>query len=271
MCARNHVVSMAIALLVSTGCATANEGGSADAALPGPVDAAMPSADAGCGDLCDADEDGVPDGIDECPGTPAGETVNQEGCAESQIIPTIVEEFPPFGLTWVDNGELGVTGGLTWTYTAIQRGDLFHIYWILCDDPATPCGVGLDGGLDTAEEYFQYSDADSDAVNGVLVFTSTPQIMLADGSTPTLNARLTVTVTDLNDAPQPGGDAVTLGVATRSGKAGVEITGTAFRVHMIAEIEDGAVWTPYREYFDAAPTPDGAQVIGSVSGFFYSE
>ena len=33
----------------------------------------------------DADNDGVPDGIDQCPGTPASTVVNASGCAISQI------------------------------------------------------------------------------------------------------------------------------------------------------------------------------------------
>ena len=55
--------------------------------------------------------------------------------------------FPPFGLTWTPSGELGRAGGLTWTYTGIQRGDLFHIWWVVCDDPGMPCGLSLDGPI----------------------------------------------------------------------------------------------------------------------------
>ena len=53
----------------------------------------------------------------------------------------------PRSETWTSTGELGRVGGLTWTYTGIDRGDLFHIYWIVCDDPAEPCGLSLDGPI----------------------------------------------------------------------------------------------------------------------------
>ncbi|WP_430930957.1 fibronectin type III domain-containing protein, partial [Robiginitalea biformata] len=40
----------------------------------------------GCSDSQkDSDNDGVSNDMDQCPGTPTGETVNSEGCSESQI------------------------------------------------------------------------------------------------------------------------------------------------------------------------------------------
>jgi hypothetical protein len=37
------------------------------------------------GDFADEDGDGVPDGVDVCLGTPAGEEVNSDGCSSSQV------------------------------------------------------------------------------------------------------------------------------------------------------------------------------------------
>ncbi|MEO8878348.1 MAG: hypothetical protein ABI461_22345, partial [Polyangiaceae bacterium] len=80
---------------------------------------------------CDTDGDGVADGSDKCPGTPAGAKVNGVGCADSQLTAEPEPIFPSYGLTWTPGGDLGRTGGLTWAYSGINRGDLFHIYWII--------------------------------------------------------------------------------------------------------------------------------------------
>ena len=106
---------------------------------------------------CDDDNDGVPDTIDQCPHTLAKAVVNKVGCADSQLTAKLEPTFPSYGLTWTPTGELGRAGGLTWTYTGIQRGDLFHIYWIVCDDPATPCGLSLDGPIDAPGEHWVVS------------------------------------------------------------------------------------------------------------------
>lgn len=271
----NRVLITTFAIFAVTSCATADQGGY-DASSTQEVDASSnPTADAttSCGTMCDEDDDGVPDSNDQCPATPAGEPVNQAGCAESQLTPMLEPEFPPFGLTWVSSGDLGRAGGLTWTYTAISRGDRFHIYWILCDAPDPVCGLSLDGPIDSPSESWQYSAADSDLPNGVLVFTSAPDILLAGPTLLPLSGRLTLTVTDLADVPMPVADVTALGVPPRLGQAGVEITGTNFKVNMLAEVQDGTTgWMPYLDYYDAAPTPDtGDTVYMSISGSFYSE
>ncbi|HEY4116982.1 MAG TPA: hypothetical protein VGM56_03970, partial [Byssovorax sp.] len=104
------------------------------------------------GPQCDEDGDGVTDGTDTCPATPSGEAVNHVGCSESQLQPTLDDTFPPYGLTWTPTGDVGRAGGLTWTYTGIDRADLFHIYWVPCDDPTATCGVSLDGPIDAPGE-----------------------------------------------------------------------------------------------------------------------
>src|SRR5690349_21830965 len=163
------VVSMrrAAILVAVMSCAKASNGPAAQDAPSAPADVALD----GCGSNCDSDMDGVVDGVDQCPNTPPGQPVNKVGCADSQLTPVLVAEFPPFGLAWTPTGDLAGAGGLTWTYTGIDRGDLFHIYWIVCDDPATPCGLSLDGPIDAAAGW-TFSGASSNLPAGTLVYTN---------------------------------------------------------------------------------------------------
>jgi hypothetical protein len=261
----DRVLSIAPALVALIGCAKGGTSSDPDAAGPTP--------DASCGDSCDSDGDGVTDGSDECPGTPPGEVVNSVGCSDAQVSPTLEPLFPPFNLTWTPTGDLGRAGGLTWTYTGIDRADLFHIYWIVCDDASTPCGLSLDGPIDAPGESWQFTAAGSDFVAGRLAYTSTPNLTLADTSTVALMGRLTITITD--DAAQPlvAAPVTTLGTTGGTGVAGAEIPGTAFTVNVLAEVQDSTlVWTPYLDYYEAAPTPDPAPgTTVSFSGSFYSE
>jgi len=268
----NRVLCAAPAILAAIGCANARVGN--DAGGPGDDDAGGGEIDAiSCGDLCDTDEDGVPDGSDQCPETPDGEDVNTIGCGDSQVAPMLEPTFPPYGLTWTPTGDLGRAGGLTWTYTGIDRADLFHIYWILCDDPATPCGLSLDGPIDMPAEGWTFSAADSDLPAGRVVFTNTTHILLADTTTPQLTGRLTVTIVDDADAPIPFAALTQLGVTGRDGQYGAEIPGTGYEVVALAEVQDSTlVWTPYLDYYDAAPTPEtGGSTATSFGGSFYDE
>jgi hypothetical protein len=222
-----------------------------------------------CGTTCDTDGDKVPDGNDKCPGTPPGAPVNKVGCADSQVPPKVEPTFPPLGLTWTPGGNLGRAGGLTWTYTGIQRADLFHVWWIVCDDPATPCGLSLDGPIDTAAEKWVFSAADSDLTAGKLVFTDSVQVSLATdaGTTPTtLSGRLTVTIADAGDVAIPFASVATLGVTTaRAGQYGAEIKGTGYKVKALVEVLDGTTWKPYLDYYDAAATPNTGDAGGNAT------
>ena len=185
----------------------------------------MGGGDAACTGTCDQDGDGVPDTVDQCPDTPAGATVNQAGCAESQVTPVLEPDFPPLGLTWTPTGDPGRAGGLTWTYTGIQRGDKFHIYWILCDDPNQPCGLSLNGPIDAPSESWVLSAADSDLTGGKLVFTDTSQIVFADGSSMATSGRMTVTIVDGTGAAVPFATVTDLGVPARAAGYGAENPG----------------------------------------------
>jgi len=249
------MVAGTAAIGIACGCAKANSGG-------------MASADASCGNLCDQDGDGVVDGSDQCPNTPPGEPVDHKGCADSQLTPALEPMFPPYALTWTNNGDLGRAGGLTWMYTGIQRGDLFHIYWIVCDDPMTPCGLSLDGPLDAPAEYWAFSSM----TGGMIVYTNMTHIALADGTMPALAGRLTITITDAN-TPMAFANVGTMGVPARLGTQGAEIPGTSFTVTALAEVQDSTgMWTPYLDYYDAAPTAmAGGATAVSFGGSFYDK
>lgn len=274
MIVKNRFFGVTLATFVAIGCATGqtvdtpSDGGGSDGSGDGA---------SSCKGPCDQDGDGVPDGIDKCPDTPPKTVVNKVGCADSQLKPKLAPTWPPYGLTWTPTGDLGRAGGVTWTYSGIGRGDLFHIYWIVCDDPATPCGLSLDGPINAPSESWQFSGADSNLPGGKLVFTNATGILLADMSTVPLSGRLTVTIVDAANAPIPFVDVSTLGVTARDGKYGAEIKGTGFKVVALAEVQDAMTmtWTPYMDYYDAAKTPDtgdaGVNAHTSFGASFYDK
>ncbi len=250
MILRDRILATATMTLVAAGCATAE---------------ALPGNDGGTG-------------IDGTCGacTQDGSVQDVKGGPDAAKLEA---NFPPYGLTWTPTGDLGRAGGLTWTYTGIQRGTLSHIYWIVCDDPATPCGLSLDGPIQTTN-LWQFSATDSNLLSGKLVFTNTTQVvsLLDGGATIPLSGRLTVTIVDSGNAPIPFADVATLGVTTaRLGKYGAEIKGTGFKVVALAEVEDTvtSTWTPYMDYYDAAHTADtgdaGGNAYVSFGGSFYDK
>jgi hypothetical protein len=266
-----HLILRIAPVIFVVACAKAQNGipDSGGGALPD----SGPAPDASCGDFCDQDGDGVVDGGDQCPNTATGATVNNVGCADSQLTWTLEPTFPPYDLAWTPTGDLGRAGGLTWTYVNIQRKDLFHIDWIICDDPATPCGLSLDGPIDVPAENWVFDSIDSDPANGKLVFTNATHILLADTTTPALIGRLTITIVDGSDLPIHFADVATLGVTARTGTYGAEITGTSFKVIALAEVQDVMpTWTPYMDYYDAASTPvAGGGATTSFGGYFYDK
>ncbi|MBZ0235575.1 MAG: hypothetical protein K8M05_24810 [Deltaproteobacteria bacterium] len=259
-----------LALAVAGACANADGSGQADGGTGG--DGGGSGGDAtSCGDACDEDGDGVPDSADQCPATPDGAVVNQVGCSDGQVSPTLEPDFPPFGLTWTPTGDLGRAGGLTWTYTGIDRADRFHIYWVICDDPATPCGVSLDGPIDVAGEGWQYSTLSAPGA-GRVIFDSAPSLRLADGSSVALDGRLVVTLVGADDLPIPFDTVGGLGVPARSATHGAELPGTGFTVSAIIEVRDASgLWAPYLDYYDAAATAEGGTTAVSFGASFYSE
>ncbi len=50
----------------------------------------------------DADNDGVPDSVDQCPGTAPGVVVNEDGCSIDQLVPC---DGPASGGTWKNHGQ----------------------------------------------------------------------------------------------------------------------------------------------------------------------
>ncbi|HEY4242344.1 MAG TPA: hypothetical protein VGM88_21145 [Kofleriaceae bacterium] len=259
-------------VVVALGCANAKTGAGAGDGGNDKGSDATPTIDS-CGDMCDADGDGVFDGMDQCPNTMAGEVVNHVGCSDSQLTATL-QDFPPFGLTWTPTGDLGRAGGLTWTYVGIQRSDLFHIDWVLCDDPATPCGLSLDGPIDASPEGWSFNPSASDLPNGTLGFVNSTHIALDDGTLPALAGRLTVHIVDDQGLPIPCATVSTLDVPPRLGQYGAEIMGTGYTATALAEIQDptSLAWVPYLDYYDAAATPAaGGGVTTSFGASFYAK
>ena len=52
--------------------------------------------------VSDADEDGIPDDADKCPGTAAGAVVDAHGCSVDQLVPCV---GPSSGANWKNHGE----------------------------------------------------------------------------------------------------------------------------------------------------------------------
>ena len=207
-------------------------------------------------------------------GTGDAPSTSKDAAPDAPPTPTLENNFPPYGLTWTPTGDLGRAGGLTWTYTGIQRGSLHHIYWIVCDDPTMPCGVSLDGPITSATE-FQFDSTDSDLASGKLVFTNSTSIDTDDAGVVALSGRLTMNIVDANNAPVPFATVATLGVTARDGKYGAEIKGTGFTVTAIVEVQDTitSTWTPYLDYYDAAHTvpPEADAAYISYGGSFYDD
>lgn len=263
------------AIVAAVGCANARQGSGGDGGVQNDDAGGDDDVDAmTCGEFCDTDGDGVLDGVDECEDTATGVAVNDVGCSDPQVDPALEPTFPPFDLTWTPTGDLGRAGGLTWSYTGIDRADLFHIYWILCDDPATACGVSLDGLIDQPSEHWQFTLGASDLTAGRLVFSNTTHIILADASDLTLTGRLTVNIVDAANAPIRWETLAAMGVTGRDGDYGAEIPGTGYKITAIIEVMDTitSTYTPYLDYYDAAATADPGNGTGvSFGGSFYSE
>jgi hypothetical protein len=189
--------------------------------------------------------------------------------------PTLEKNFPPYGLVWTPTGDMGRAGGLTWAYTGINRGTLTHIWWIICDDPLNPCGLSMAGPIDRPTEAWRFDASRSDLPNGTVAFTDATRLALADGSFQSLPGRLTIKIVDASSAPIAFARVTTLGVPARAGQYGAEITGTAFTVTLLGEVQDptSMAWTPYLDYYDSQPTPStgGPYATVDLDGAFYDE
>ena len=203
-----------------------------------------------------------------------GDGGSKDGAPDAPKTPQLEQNFPPYGLTWTPSGDLGRAGGLTWTYTGIQRGSLLHIYWIVCDDPSMPCGVSLNGPITTSSQW-QLDATNSSLSGGKLVFSNTTAINTDDAGTVPLSGRLTVTIVDSGNAAIPFATVASLGVSARDGKYGAEIKGTGFKVTALIEVQDTitSTWTPYLDYYDNAHTvpADAENAYVSFGGSFYDD
>ena len=72
----------------------------------------------------------------------------------------------------------------------------------------------------------------------------------------------------------PIGDLNSLGIVGRDGEYGTEVKGAGYTITMLIEVQDAAaVWTPYLDYYDTAPTPEMGMGLAqlSIGGSFYAE
>ena len=189
--------------------------------------------------------------------------------------PHLEKNFPPYGLVFTMTGDMGRAGGLTWSYTGINRGSLTHIWWILCDDPLNPCGLSMAGPIDRPSEDWLFDASRSDLPNGKIAFTDTTRLALDGGSFEALPGRLTITIADASNAAVPFASVASLGGFARAGQYGAEIPGTAFTLQLLGEVQDptSMTWTPYLDYYDSQPTPStgGPYLTVDLDGFFYDE
>ena len=63
----------------------------------------------------DSDGDGIPDGIDQCPNTPAGSVVDEHGCSIDQLVPCA---GPASGETWRNHGH--------YVWAVLRAATAFH-------------------------------------------------------------------------------------------------------------------------------------------------
>jgi hypothetical protein len=111
-----------------------------------------------------------------------------------------------------------------------------------------------------------------------LVFADSTHVALADGTTPSLAGRMTVTIVDANAVPIPFEPVAMFGITARNAAYAAEIKTTGFVVTALEEVQDPttAVYTPALDYYDAAKTPPpttdaGGNSFSSIDGAFYDK
>ena len=183
---------------------------------------------------------------------------------------TIGPVFPaPGSGTWTSTGtptggEIGMAGGITWTYTGVDPTQFDQMVWGLGypDFPST-----FSFGLDTAT--LAFDPTTSSLSGGVLNFTGSAKFPNLDGSTPTYPIRLTVTTVTGPAAFVAPADLTGLTVDPSAG--GVLPVTEDFSVNLIIEVstDGGTTWTPANDYFNNTPHTAGVSTSSSVQGDFW--
>jgi hypothetical protein len=208
-------------------------------------------------DGADEDSDGIADPFDDCPGTEPLAAVNNRGCSDDQVDPERNDSETPYSLDFSSSGDMGRSGGTTWEYDSITRGQLFHIYWVLSDAlEYAPYGISLDGAV-MEDETWTLVEEDSDLGNGVAVFYNSTNIHLASGALLPLEGRMTVTVSG-GGMPLAWQTVGALGITPEVGEYGVEVPGTSLTVEAI---QLGALPRVLRFGHDAARGAGGVHLL----------
>lgn len=183
---------------------------------------------------------------------------------------TIGPVFPaPGSGTWTSTGtpaggEIGKSGGITWSYTGVDPTQFDQMVWGL-GYPNFPATFSF--GLNTAT--LAFDSATSDLGGGILNFTGTAQFPNLDGSTPSYPVRLQVTTLT---GPSAFADPASLTGLTVDPSAGgvLPVTGD-FSVKLIIEVSTngGTTWTPANDYFNSTPHTAGVSTSSSVQGDFW--
>ena len=258
-----RIEHLALAMVAAAGCARGGDGGGGGGGE---------TVDGSCGDQCDSDSDGVSTRWTSARTRRRARWSTAKGALTRSSRQSSSPTFPPYNLMWTSGGDIGRPGGLTWTYEGIQRGDLFHIYWIICDDPLQPCGISLDGPIDKPSESWKFSATDSDLPAGKVVFTNITAIALDGGSSQALDGRLTIRSCPRRTS-RFRSDRQRARRARACGCLWRRDSGTGYKVAALIEVRDtSGTWTPYLDYYDAAPTPMmGGSTSVSFGASFYSK
>ena len=183
---------------------------------------------------------------------------------------------PPGGVTFGSSGDIGRTGGLTWSYSGFTQSGWTHMIYGSAASPDlafdAPNGTGpcasCDTGVDEPGETLSFSAGDSNLAGGVLVWTGSAKINVL-GSNTTLPTRLTMTVTDGNGAVSLM-DPSSVGLDPEIGGLVLVDTHPSYSVNLVFEAQYAATWTPVKDLFDSLSTDPGAMVQDDFqAGFWY--
>jgi uncharacterized repeat protein (TIGR01451 family) len=180
---------------------------------------------------------------------------------------------PPGGVIFNDTGsdafgDQGRAGGRTFRYDNFNLCASQALYYGL--NP--PVVVSTQGGTGT----LNYSPSTSNLPGGIAQWTGTtfltwtqPCAFCGPTTVTAVGARLTLTVTDVNNVPLPLTDAATVGL----GPLGAVLTVTgSFKATLLAEIQHpgSGVYGPILDVFDTVRAANGGGAVTDVSaGFWY--
>ena len=174
-----------------------------------------------------------------------------------------------------NDGQIGFTGGKTYTITNITLSNTTSVYWTMIENSVI---LSMDGGAPyNATEVLQYSPSESNLAGGIAVWKGSTFIPISNGSgytnTPLLS-KFVMTVTS-STSPFSLLDPANLNLDAQCGGV-AQITGfnmvLTVRFEMFVSANGGSTWVPHLEYYNAAATPPEIESAYSEFNFgFYWE